>query len=60
MERTCQKNVCETCSKFMSKTPERRPRYHSAVVIVNFEQIWQIALVFPLLTLLLLLLLLLL
>ena len=39
-----------TWSKSTKKIPERR-QCHSDVVIVNFKQISQIALVFPLLTL---------
>ena len=41
----------EICSKLTIKTPEQRNRHRSSVVIVNFEQISQIALVFLLLTL---------
>ena len=41
----------EICSKLTIKTPEQRNRHRSGVVIVNFEQISQIALVFLLLTL---------
>ena len=41
----------EICSKLTIKTPGRHERRHSGVVIVNFEQISQIALVFLLLTL---------
>ena len=39
----------EICSKLTIKTPEQRNRHRSGVVIVNFEQISQIALVFLLL-----------
>ena len=43
--------MCEICSNFTIKKPERRHRRWSGVLIVNFEQISQIGLVFPLLTL---------
>ena len=42
------RKMCRTSLKLKIKTPQRR---RSSVFIVNFEQISQIALVFPLLTL---------
>ena len=45
------KKMCEICSKFAIKTLERRQWRRSVVVIVNFEPISHIVLVFPLLTL---------
>ena len=41
----------EICSKLTIKAPKQRNPHRSGVVIVNFEQISQIALVFLLLTL---------
>ena len=38
---------CVICSKFIIKTPERRQCRRSGVIIVNFEQISYIVLVFP-------------
>ena len=43
--------MCEICLKLTVKTPERRHRCCPGGFIVNFEQISQIVLVFPLLTL---------
>ena len=43
--------MCEICSNFTIKKPERHHRRWSGVLIVNFEQISQIVLVFLLLTL---------
>ena len=45
------KTMCEICSKLTMNTPELRQWRRSGVVIVNFEQISNIVLVFPLLTL---------
>ena len=42
---------CEICSKLTIKTPERRQWHLSGVVIVNFEHISHLLLVFLLLTL---------
>ena len=42
---------CGICSDLTLKTPERRHWLHSDVFIVNFENISQLFLVFPLLTL---------
>ena len=42
---------CERCSKLTIKTPERRHWRRSGVLIVNFEHISQLVLVFLLLTL---------
>ena len=41
---------CEICSKLTIKTPERRQWCRSGVVIVNFEHISNLVLVFLLLT----------
>ena len=43
--------ICEICSKFQIKTPERRQWRCSGIFIVYFEQIAHIVLVFPLLIL---------
>ena len=45
------RKICEMCSKLTIKTPERRHERHSRVLIVNFEFISHIPLVFPFLTL---------
>ena len=45
------KTVREICLKLTTKTPEWCHWRRSGVIIVNFEQILRIALVFPLLTL---------
>ena len=42
---------CELCSKLIIKTPERRQLLRSGFVIVNFEHILHLFLVFLLLTL---------
>ena len=42
------RNMCKICSKFTINTPERR---RSGIFIVSFEQISEIVLMFPLLTL---------
>ena len=39
------------CSKLTIKTPEQRQWHHFEVFLANFEQIWYIVLVFPLLNL---------
>ena len=43
--------MCEICSKLTIKTPERRHWRRFGVFIINFEDISQLVLVFPLLTL---------
>ena len=43
--------MCEICSMLTIKAPEWRQWRRSGVYIVNFEQISNIVLVFPLLTL---------
>ena len=45
------RKMCEICSKLTIKTPEQRHWRSSGIFIVDFEQILQIVLVFPLLTL---------
>ena len=45
------RTICEIRSNLILKTPERRPLHHLGAFIVNFEQISQIVLAFPLLTL---------
>ena len=42
---------CEICLKLTIKTPEQRHWHRSDVFIVNFEQISDVVLVFPLLAL---------
>ena len=42
---------CEICSRLIIKTPERRQWRRSGVLIVNFEHISHLVLVFLLLTL---------
>ena len=45
------KMICEIYAKSIKKTPERCRQNRSGVFIFNFEQISQIAWLFPLLTL---------
>ena len=41
--------MCEICSKLPIKAPEGRRSHHSSAFFINFEQISQNVLVFPLL-----------
>ena len=41
--------MCEICSELTTEIPKRRYWRRSGVLIVNFEQILQIAVLFPLL-----------
>ena len=43
--------MCEICSKLTIKAPERRQWRHSGIIIVNFEHISHLVLVFLLLIL---------
>ena len=45
------KIMCEICSKLAIETSDQRHWRRFGVVIVNFEHVWHIPLVFPLLTL---------